>query len=173
MVSDRIDRLTRKMIRGQSAITRWDQTDDIAQLARMRLWRALDEVDVTDPAGLMTLAARHIRWLLIDRVRKNMGPQGIGANHATAVLLVGEDGKPTVDAVDSDPSDVRFRDLHEAVEELPDELRSVIDLVYYNGLSRVEAANILQTSEKTVQRRCKHAQKLLAESLGESNEVPG
>jgi RNA polymerase sigma-70 factor (ECF subfamily) len=43
--------------------------------------------------------------------------------------------------------------FHEAVERLPEEEREVVNLVYYDGLSRAEAAREVGVSAKTVRRR--------------------
>jgi RNA polymerase sigma-70 factor (ECF subfamily) len=49
---------------------------------------------------------------------------------------------------------------------LPDETRKIVDLLFYQGLSQAEAAAVLETSERTVQRRWQSARLALHEALG-------
>jgi RNA polymerase sigma-70 factor (ECF subfamily) len=50
-----------------------------------------------------------------------------------------------------------WSEFHRHVQELPDDLQTVMDLVWYEGLSHAEAAEILQISERTIQRRWRQA----------------
>ena len=53
----------------------------------------------------------------------------------------------------------------QAIEELPDEEREVFDLVRIQGMTQVEAAEVLGVSKKTVQRRLDRALLILSEAL--------
>ena len=55
----------------------------------------------------------------------------------------------------------------EAIETLPDEDREVFDLVRIQGFSQVEAADMLDVSPKTVQRRLNHGLLLLTSKLSD------
>jgi RNA polymerase sigma-70 factor (ECF subfamily) len=50
-----------------------------------------------------------------------------------------------------------WSEFHLRVQSLDAELRDVMDIVWYQGLSQAEAANILNVSERTVQRRWRQA----------------
>ena len=44
-------------------------------------------------------------------------------------------------------------DVHEAVEQLPEDERETIDLLVYQGLTQKEAADLLGVDERTIRRR--------------------
>lgn len=172
LVSDRVEKLTRKLLRDQRVVARWDQTADIAQMARIRLWKALDEVPLDNSVALMGLTAQHIRWLIIDRARKHRGPHGVAANHATQNLFAEHRdhapeaaGRAVAASAQTQEPGQEIEALHEAVDRLPEEQRRVVDLVYYHGMTYAQAADLLQVSEKTVQRRNKRAHLALSKSL--------
>src|SRR5262245_10687090 len=80
---ERLRRLTRRLLRDFSRLQRWEQEDDVAQNAAMRLLRSLEVVTPQSVAGYFTLAAREIRRELIDLSRHHYGPEGAGAGHAS------------------------------------------------------------------------------------------
>ena len=53
----------------------------------------------------------------------------------------------------------------EAIDSLPEDEREVFGLVRLQGLTHAEAAEVLDVSTKTVQRRLNRASLLLAEGL--------
>jgi RNA polymerase sigma-70 factor (ECF subfamily) len=55
--SERLTRLTRKMLRDFPRVHRWEQTDDVLQNAVLRLGRALGEVQPATVAEFFRLAA--------------------------------------------------------------------------------------------------------------------
>jgi RNA polymerase sigma-70 factor (ECF subfamily) len=64
------------------------------------------------------------------------------------------------------------RRMLEAIESLPEEEREVFSLVRIQGLTHTEAAEILSTSTKTVQRRLNKGLMLLADKLSDLNPLP-
>ena len=167
-VSDRIESMVRKRLRTENRVRRWDQTSDLAQLVRLRLWKALDQLRVTNPRALLAIAAQHIRWAILERCAKHNGPRGIATHHASVAQLTQAARTPPLDVAGPPDRNATYRDLHEAVESLPGDLKAVIDLIYYHGMSHREAAELLGKSEKTVQRRCSRTCRMLAEMLGEN-----
>ena len=79
--SDRLLRLTRRMLRNYPHLHRWERTDDVFQTAVMRLHRSLTEVKPESVSQFFGLAATQIRRTLIDLVRHHFGPQGQAAQH--------------------------------------------------------------------------------------------
>ena len=53
----------------------------------------------------------------------------------------------------------------QAIDDLPEEEREVFDLVRIQGMTQVEAAEVLGVSNKTVQRRLNRALLILSEAL--------
>src|SRR5437660_12900850 len=81
--SDRLTRLTRKMLRDYPGVRRWEQTDDVLQNALLRLCRALRDVTPPTARDYFRLAALQIRRELLDLARHYYGPHGHGARHAS------------------------------------------------------------------------------------------
>jgi RNA polymerase sigma-70 factor (ECF subfamily) len=153
--SDRLTVLTRRMLGDFQRVRRWVETDDVLQNALLRLLAMLRSVQPQTLRDFFALVTLQIRRELLDLARHFYGPEGIGANH---------DSQPPAGSNSSgghDPADVRqepaslaeWRELHELMERLPDAEREVVGLVFYQGLSQAEAAEVLNVSLRTVQRR--------------------
>lgn len=152
-IMQRAERLARKMLRGFPNVHRWAETDDILQNSLMRLLRSLEKIQPPSVREFFGLAALEIRRELLDQARHFGGPQGQGANHASQAA----DSSGSTPAWEP-PDDARDADLekwtafHQKVEQLPIEEREVVGLMFYNGLSSVEAADILQVTDRTIRR---------------------
>jgi RNA polymerase sigma-70 factor (ECF subfamily) len=157
-VSARLERLTRKMLRGFPGVHRWAQTDDVLQNASLRLLRALQDIRPTTIREFFALSAQQIRRELIDLARHYFGPEGLGAHHAS------KDGagrsRSGVEPIDTSADPARrvdWQELHEQIHRLPAEEREVVDLLFYQELPQGEAAILLGVSVRTVQRRWQSA----------------
>jgi RNA polymerase sigma-70 factor (ECF subfamily) len=147
----RLKRLAGKMLRGFPAVRRWTGSDDVLQNATLRLLRAMQEVSPDSTAKFFGLATKAIRRELLDLKRHYCGPQGMGAHHQTD----GPD-RPAREPVDPAPGPDELEEwceFHAQVERLPAEERAVVDLHFYQGLSKAEAAELLGVDIRTVQRR--------------------
>ncbi len=175
----RLERLTRKMLRGWQRVHRWEQTVDVMQNALVRLYRALSETRPAGVADFFRLAALNIRRELHDLAKHYYGRRGLGAQHATvAGDLSGDDqhgGVPLWEpcgAADDDPANLAaWAEFHAQVEQLPDEERTVFDLLWYQELSQAEAAQVLGVSPRTVKRHWASARLRLHKLLG--GALPG
>jgi RNA polymerase sigma-70 factor (ECF subfamily) len=58
-----------------------------------------------------------------------------------------------------------WAEFHERAGELPEDQREVFDLVWYQGLTNAEAADVVGVSTKTIQRRWQAACLSLGEAL--------
>lgn len=87
---DRLLRLTRKMFHARRDLGRWEQTDDVFQIALLRLHRALSEVKPESVRHFFNLAAVQIRRTLLDLAKHHLGPHGQATKHHT-------DGQPADD----------------------------------------------------------------------------
>lgn len=164
---DRLTRMARKMLRDFPLVNRWEETDDVFQNAAMRLCRTLERVIPEDTCGLMRLAARDIRCALLDLARHYRGP-------ADTWKLAREDRAHTQLLSEGPAEDTHepgalcfWTEFHQCVHNLPEELQQVVDLIWYHQLSQFEAAEVLQISERTVQRYWRQACIQLHSTLGE------
>lgn len=150
---ERLTLLTRRMLVDFKRVRRWAETDDVLQNALVRLLGALKQVQPKTPRDFLGLAALQIRRELIDLARHYYGPEGLGAHH--------DSRSPDGSRSPAEPADVRhepsslaqWTELHESIGSLPEEERDVVDLLFYQGLSQAEAAEVLAISLRTVQRR--------------------
>jgi RNA polymerase sigma factor (sigma-70 family) len=152
----RLTRLTRKMLRDDGRLKRWEQTDDVLQNALLRLCRALREETPDSLRAFFRLAALQVRRELIDLARHYSGPQGRAARHASPPPADGDSPAEAILPADSghEPSRLAlWSEFHEQIGALPEDEREVFDLVWYQGLTHAEAAALLGVSVKTVQRR--------------------
>lgn len=173
-VYERLVKLSRKMLRDSNrAVRRWEQTEDLAHAAWFRIQRALEnhEVQVHDDAHFFRLAARNVRFELIDLYRKHSGAHGLDANHHT-VARSAEGGEAVADEDrfaanrTGDPRRMAaWAEFHELVEQLPDKEREVVDLLWYQGLKQEDAADLLGVDVKTVKRRWRDVKLKLSEQL--------
>jgi RNA polymerase sigma-70 factor (ECF subfamily) len=166
----RLERLARKMLGDYPHLKRWEDTGDVLQNALVRLCRALQHVTPPAVEDFFRLAALQIRRELRDLARHYFGPEGPGTKHASDVVKEGSTGSwhPAYEqAYDSgEPSRLAlWREFHEQIESLPDEERAVVDLLWYQGLTQAEVANLLNISAATVKRRWMKARLRLQASL--------
>ena len=169
---ERLTRLARVMLRDYPGVRRWEETDDVMQRVSIRLHRGLAEVALPSPKDFFRLAAVQIRRELTELARRYAGPHGLGtkheshdSNHGPGLAAIATD-----DA--SDPSQLaEWSAFHEQAGALPGILGSVFDLVYYQGLTQAEAAEILGVSERQVKRYWRDARLALHEAVG--GQLPG
>jgi RNA polymerase sigma factor (sigma-70 family) len=167
---DRMQRLTRKMLRDYGGVRRWEETGDVFQNAMLRLCRALKDVSPPTPADFYRIVALQIRRELIDLARHHYGPEGGGAHHATHHESPNQSANlsPVHLAADASPPSqdlAGWTEFHQQVEKLPDEERQVFDLLWYQGLKQAEAAEMLGVAERTIKRRWQSARLMLHEAL--------
>jgi len=148
---DRLTVLTRRMLGKYARVRRWAETDDVLQNALVRLLGALRSVKPQTSREFLALATLQIRRELIDLARHYYGPQGVGAHHKSRGDADGQEGPP--DVRDEPSSLAQWAELHEQIGLLPDEEREVVDLLFYQEFSQAEAAEALNVSVRTIQRR--------------------
>src|SRR5262249_43081949 len=151
---DRLTSLTRRMLGDFRRVKRWAETDDVLQNALLRLLGSLREVKPETPRQFLALATLQIRRELLDLARRFYGPEGIGANQDS---LAGNDSRgspPEVADCSHEPCSLaQWSELHQQIDSLPDEEREIVGLLFYQSLSQAEAAEVLNVSVRTVQRR--------------------
>ena len=172
---ERLNRLTRKMLRDFPGVKRWEQTDDVLQNAALRLCRALGEVQPATVADFFRLAAAQIRRELLDLARRYSGARGYGTNHASRVGVGNAPAaaaEPHAADTSQDPDRLSaWTNFHREVEALPPIEREAFDLLFYQELSQAEAAAVLAVSVRTIKRRWQSARLRLVQNLG--GKMPG
>jgi len=175
----RLRELSSRLLGKFAKVRRWDDTDDVAQNAAIRLYRALAATVPDSPRGLMGLMATQIQRELLDLARKHSGPMSYAKNHDTNVREGSQGGVFHVDeaAQDAETDEElpleRWEQFHTAVESLPEEEREVFKLAWYLGLDQNAAAKTLGLSRRTVQRRWQDAQEMIAKVMGDEGQTGG
>jgi RNA polymerase sigma-70 factor (ECF subfamily) len=166
----RLEWLTRKMLRNWERVHRWEQTADVMQNVLVRLYRALAETRPETPVEFFRLAALSVRRELRDLAKHYFGPRGEGTNHATPAWRAKATDKPMAwEFGDSDEDPVSlaaWTEFHARVACLPADEREVFDLLWYQGRSRAEAAEMMGISQCTLKRRWAAARLRLHQILG-------
>jgi RNA polymerase sigma-70 factor (ECF subfamily) len=171
----RLSQLTRVMLKDYQRLKRWEETGDVLQNAMIRLYRALETVSPASLRDFYRLATLQIRRELIDLIRHYYGPAGHARNQATNAAEASSSSQPPL----YEQANVTYEssrlaawgEFHQQVQALPEEEREVFDLIYYQGMTHVEAAALLDVSARTVRRRWQAACFTLHEALG--GELPG
>jgi len=175
ITNDRLRVLAHRLLGKFAGVRRWDNTDDVAQNAALRLYRALGDTVPDSPRGLMGLMATQIHRELIDLARKHAGPQSWASNHDTNAGQKDHDGSCRVEeaAGGDDSRDVlpieRWEEFHTAIERLPGDLREVFKMVWYLGLDRESAAKAMGCSVRTLGRMWQEARESVGKALEDAD----
>lgn len=163
---ERLLSLVRAKLNDFPRLRDWEQSDDVLQRVATRLHQSLDEVKPKTTREFFGLAALQIRRVLLDLARKVDASLEAGPTMATgtSILRAGLP-QPSAGEKDNPANQAEWLELHAAVQSLPPELREVVDLLYYSGLSQEEAAATLDVSVRTVKRRWREARLMLHEKL--------
>jgi RNA polymerase sigma factor (sigma-70 family) len=173
LASKRLQVLAHRMLRDFPRVQRWAQTDDVLQSALIRLCRALEQVKPATVRDFFGLATTQIRRELLDLARHFSGPEGTAAHHESRVAEPGE-VQPESDKSDltHEPGALAdWREFHDQIAALPDEQREVFGLIFYQGITQEDAADVLEVAVRTVQRRWQSA--LLTLHRARHGEPPG
>jgi RNA polymerase sigma-70 factor (ECF subfamily) len=121
-----------------------------------RLLQAMQEIRPQTVRQFFALANQHIRWELNDL------SQRLDKQPPKAPLSDGAVPAPANTASELSPEGRR---MLEAIDHLPEEEREAFDLVRIQGLTYLEATEVLGVSVETVQRHLNRSLVLLAEQL--------
>jgi RNA polymerase sigma factor (sigma-70 family) len=132
------------------------QADELLSGVVERLLKAMRSVHPEAVRQFFALVNQHMRWELNDLARR--------LDEQPAAIELDEGKVPAPPSSDSVLSFDGRRMLAE-IDNLPEDEREVFDLLRIQGLTQVEAANVLGVSAKTVQRRLNRSLLLLAKEL--------
>lgn len=173
VTTQRLTALARKILGNIPNVRRFEQTDDLLQNSMVRLWKAFDRHAPATPLDYYRLASSLMRRELIDMSRHYFGPEGAGANLALAQEHLSDQSamESPIDLESDETSEPaklgRWTEFHEYVDTLPEEDRTLFDLLWYQGLTLDEAAVLMDSSERTIRRRWKAARMTVYEKLME------
>jgi RNA polymerase sigma factor (sigma-70 family) len=142
------------------------QAEELLGAVAERLLKALREARPRTVRQLFAMANQHMRWELNDLARR--------LDEQPAEVDLREELVPSPATSGSGLSPDGLRMLR-AIEALPDDEREAFDLVRIQGLTQVEAAQLLGVSTVTVKRRLSRSLVLLTQQLGDlrpSGELP-
>ncbi len=131
------------------------QTDELLSALVERLLKAMRSVRPHSVRQFFALVNQHMRWELNDLARRldKQPMEGVDVEKMAQPSSSGDVLSPT------------GRRMLEAIDKLPDDEREVFDLLRIQGLTQVEAADVLGVTTKTVQRRLNRALVLLAKEV--------
>lgn len=117
-----------------------------------------------DRAQFFALAATIMRQIIVDEIRYVTAGKRAGTNVTLAETVIGDQAH--------DQAEFLLQvDAMLGVLELEDErLAKVFECRYFAGLTTAEAAEALQTSERSVERLWSRARKRIAELIDENSE---
>lgn len=161
--------LTSSMLASFPDVQRWDQTDDVIQNAAIRSLLALRDSPPKTRRHFENLVALQVRRALIDLGRRYAIRVGMNRNRWTPSLSDSDCDRACdfQDNAESDPQGlIEWVELHEQIENLPDEEQEVFQLIWYRSLSKEEVAELINVDLRTVQRRWRSARETLASRYG-------
>jgi RNA polymerase sigma-70 factor (ECF subfamily) len=162
---ERFRRLASKMLRGFPGVARIaGQTEDVLQPVLLRLYDVLQKKKFDSGQAYVAYVASMIRHELLDLCRKYRQElkqritNGPDSNGKIPIERIAQSASKDIEA---------WSQLHEAVEQLPEDEKAVIEHRCFGRWSRQETAVILAIDEKTVTRRYGKAIEKLGRSLRE------
>ncbi len=134
------------------------QADELLSAVAERLLKALRGARPANVRQFFALANQHMRWELNDLARR--------LDEQPAALELA-DGLIPAPASSGSQLTADGRRMLEAIGNLPEDEREVFGLVRIQGMTQVEAAEVLGVSTVTVRRRLNRGLRLLTENLSD------
>ena len=139
------------------------QADELLGAVAERLLKAMRQIRPTTVRQFFALANQHMRWELNDLARR--------LDNQPVVAALNEELAPA--AADSGSGiSANGRRILEAIDLLGEDEREAFDLVRVQGMTHVEAAEVLGVSAVTVRRRLQRGLQILAEKLDDLRPEP-
>lgn len=123
-----------------------------------------DALDVSDRAHFLAVAARAMRQVLVDYARRHNAAKR-GGGWARTTLASGHA------VLEVDPAELLA--LDQALDELDERQRRVVELRFFGGMEEEEIAALLKVSSRTVRRDWVKARAWLYRSMYPDGSGPG
>lgn len=158
----RLRLLAHRILNDIPSVRRFEDTDDLLQNSVVRLWKYLAQRQPETPVDYFRIAACLIRRELIDLSRHHFGQRHSTVNFESPSSASDQGfGQPRPRKSHDDSSDPQklsqWTEFHEYVEKLPEEDRSLFDLLWYQGLTMGETSELLGVPLRSLGRRWKSA----------------
>ncbi|MDX1928242.1 MAG: sigma-70 family RNA polymerase sigma factor [Pirellulaceae bacterium] len=134
------------------------QAEELLSSVVERLLKAMQKARPHGVREFFSMANQHMRWELNDLARR------LDKKDPDLQLLESLAIAPESSGAELSQS---ARKMLQAIDDLPVDVREVFSLVRIQGVSQVEAAEVLGVSAKTVQRRLNRSLLLLSQSLSD------
>jgi len=175
LTRDRLTHHARRLLHGRYArLEPFAQTDDVVQQLYLkilrnqdRFWVNADGKPVRSLAEFFGHTSAWMRDVLCDQLRQAYGRDD--NRRPPLPLDSGPSAGPGYDPASSTLDGERLRrwtEFHEAAARLPDDLRAVFDLLWYQEMSQAEAAELLGIAVPTVKLRWMKARLQVQQALG-------
>jgi RNA polymerase sigma factor (sigma-70 family) len=178
---NRLLRLARKMLKDFPKVHQREETSDVLNNSLFRLSRALRAMIVDGRiASDGTFHTRDLFCLGAEQLRRELLDLAKHYRHGVAAATGAGTGERSEIAEKGELSDggthdshrlAEWTEFHRQIDALPNELREVFDLLFYQELTQAEAALVLGVSDRTVKKRWQDARLKLHEILG--GRIPG
>lgn len=169
--AERLLALTRKLLGGFRRVRQnFDDTTGVFNEAYLKLHRSLEQVKPPTVREFMGLAALEIRRVLVDQIRKLVG-RGAEPHPSEVPFSLFEsddDSHRSLDPASRADENSRLAtvmDLLEAISRLKDEEQEAVHLIFFQGLTQAEAAEVMGVHKDTVKRYWASARVRLASKL--------
>jgi RNA polymerase sigma factor (TIGR02999 family) len=119
-----------------------------------------------DHGRFMAYAARVMRGLIIDNIRRRRSEKRGGLFEITSL------GLDHADSVPDPQSLIRISDALDELADVEPQLAEIVDLKFFCGFSFAEIAAMRGVSERTIQRSWEKGRLYLHDAIGSGNPAP-
>ncbi|HEX8913997.1 MAG TPA: sigma-70 family RNA polymerase sigma factor [Humisphaera sp.] len=152
------------------------QSEEMLSAVVERLMKAMRSARPQTVRHFFALANQHMRWELNDLARRLDEQRAVIVGMTDSVAAGAAAEPPSADGCETSAAAAAgataARRVLAAIEGLPDDEREVFTLVRLQGMTHAEAAAVVGTSTKTVQRRLNRCLVLLTGCLGDLVSSP-
>lgn len=172
---DRLRRVAAAMMRSSQVARNLHDTDDLLQNAMIGLERAIRAEKPTTADSFGKLMTTKLVQAIRD-LSKALHAKKRDVSRVTSLDQTIDDGGTSPLAMDPvDPAThhellIDWSELHDAIANLPEEQRVVMEHIFYSNYTHDEVSTLLGVCTKTVQRRFSDAKKSLVTKL---KHMPG
>lgn len=150
---ERLQKLSRRMFRKHPNLRTLEETDDIVQKLVIRLHKMLNDLCPENTASYFRLSSHNIRWVLKDLARSSAARHKSQSSGEESTSIRRNQLLNKQDPNGGPVNMAQWNDFYEKVEQLPDENKQVFELLWIQGLSQKEAADLLNIPLRTLTRK--------------------